>query len=338
MLAFSLLGVFLVAGFIVQASPELAPQAEAAPYATQPQTFCPNVPAQLQNGSFEVPTVAAGAGATVAQEGSQGAGVSRYWRTTATDNLLEYWRNGGNVQAANGGVPIAAAAGSQWAELNANQNSALYQPVATTPGEIIYWGLSHRARASTGSGKDVMEVRIGGNVPSPNSGGAAGGTNNPVVAPTTRNNFPVAANTPIEGLTNVWTQWGGVYVVPPGQTTTYFTFRAVSSISGNVTLGNFIDNITFASAPCLESEKSVTNITSPNSGEVFPGDILEYSVKTSNVGANASSNTYMMDVVPNDTTYVPGSIRVGGVRLSRMPQETIEAGTARIRGTVLAIK
>ncbi|NDB17700.1 MAG: hypothetical protein EB027_00170, partial [Actinobacteria bacterium] len=53
------------------------------------------------------------------------------WSTTASDQQIELWSSGFN------GVP--AAEGGQFAELNANMTSALYQDVATTPGTHVTW-------------------------------------------------------------------------------------------------------------------------------------------------------------------------------------------------------
>lgn len=49
--------------------------------------------------------------------------------------------------------------GNQFVELNANQESSLYQIVDTTPGKMYRWSLSHRGR----SGKDTMALIIGPN-------------------------------------------------------------------------------------------------------------------------------------------------------------------------------
>lgn len=47
--------------------------------------------------------------------------------------------------------------GNQFAELNANEVSTLYQNVSTVGGHIYEWGLSHRGR----EGKDTMALIIG---------------------------------------------------------------------------------------------------------------------------------------------------------------------------------
>ncbi|MER5295586.1 hypothetical protein ABT382_26460, partial [Streptomyces pharetrae] len=79
----------------------------------------------LRNGGFEEPTVS---GVEILPDASQPQAPKHVpgWLTTATDHRIELWRSGFN------GVP--AAEGSQFAELNANQESTLYQDLRTTPG------------------------------------------------------------------------------------------------------------------------------------------------------------------------------------------------------------
>ena len=135
------------------------------------------------------------------------------WSTTASDGLIELWHTGFN------GVP--AGVGTQFAELNATQPSTLYQDVATTPGETIEWSLLHRGRG----GVDVMRVIIG-----------------PPAGPL------VAQGADISDGTTAWGRTTRRYTVPSGQTTTRFGFMAVSAVGG-ASIGNFLDDITFAPVP-----------------------------------------------------------------------------------------
>ncbi|WP_329429911.1 Ig-like domain-containing protein [Streptosporangium sp. NBC_01495] len=182
---------------------------------------CAYAPVNLVNGSFEAPPVA-----TIdwsISDASVNPGVG--WRTTATDNKLEFWRGGAS------GVP--AADGQQFAELNATQVSTLYQDVPTVPGTPMTWSLYHRGRLGT----DVMRVLIG----------APGAT----VA-----QIPAGASSPdISDDDTAWRQYTGVYVVPPGQTITRFAFDSVSAAGGTPTAGNFLDGVMFQTPPCLPMTK-----------------------------------------------------------------------------------
>lgn len=71
------------------------------------------------------------------------------WNTTATDSKIEIWGSGF------GGVP--AYSGSQFAELNANMVSTLYQNFTAAHGAQVEISFAHRGRA----GLDRMRVEIG---------------------------------------------------------------------------------------------------------------------------------------------------------------------------------
>lgn len=178
--------------------------------------ICDYTPVNLANGSFETPPVA-----TIdysIPDASVNPSVG--WHTTATDNKLEFWRGGAS------GVP--AADGQQFAELNANQVSTLYQDLPTVPGTPMTWSLYHRGRLGT----DVMRVLIG----------APGAT----VA-----QIPTGASSPdISDDDTAWRHYTGVYVVPPGQTTTRFAFESVSAAGGTPTAGNFLDGVVFEAPTC----------------------------------------------------------------------------------------
>ncbi|MGV9771074.1 Ig-like domain-containing protein [Streptosporangium sp. NPDC003464] len=183
---------------------------------------CAYRPVNLVNGSFETPPVVAADWNIPDASTNPGVG----WHTTATDNKLEFWRGGAS------GVP--AADGQQFAELNANQVSTLYQDVPTVPGTPMTWSLYHRGRLGT----DVMRVLIG----------APGAT----VA-----QVPTGASSPdISDDNTAWRHYTGVYVVPPGQTTTRFAFESVSAAGGTPTAGNFLDGVVFQTPPCLPMTKS----------------------------------------------------------------------------------
>ncbi|MBB2914137.1 hypothetical protein FHS43_005449 [Streptosporangium becharense] len=177
---------------------------------------CAYEPVNLVNGSFETPPVT-----TIdwnIPDASTNPAVG--WHTTATDRKLEFWPSGAN------GIP--AADGRQFAELNANQVSTLYQDVPTVPGTPMTWSLYHRGRLGT----DVMRVLIG----------APGAT----TAQT-----PTGASSPdISDGNTAWGHYTGVYVVPPGQTTTRFAFESVSAAGGSPTFGNFLDGVAFQTPPC----------------------------------------------------------------------------------------
>jgi LruC domain-containing protein len=178
------------------------------------------------------------------------------WSTTATDSKIELWKSGFN------GVP--AQKGTYFVELNANQSSALYQRICTSPGAEISWSVWHRGR----SGTDDAVVRIGENL-----------TTATIEATMTTG-------------TTAWVQYSGTYTVPAGQQDTYFIFEAVGSGS----VGNFIDNIVItetAAGTCVEPRNKMfyptelTNATItfedqwPYTGDYDFNDlVINYNIKT----------------------------------------------------------
>ncbi|MFG2114394.1 hypothetical protein ACGFRB_17460 [Streptomyces sp. NPDC048718] len=221
----------------------------------------------LVNGSFEQPAVT---DVEFLPDASQTQATKRVpgWRTTASDHLIELWHSGFN------GVPSAD--GVQFAELNANEVSTLYQDLPTTPGTTLYWQLYHRGRL----GNDTMALDIG----------APGNA--------------IEQRRFTDGNT-AWGHYTGTYVVPVGQTTTRFAFRSVSAAGGNRGIGNFLDGIFFGTPPFVVLTKSA----SPT-GPLDIGDVITYRINARNEGGGAAENLVLGDVIPDGTTYLPGSLRI----------------------------
>ncbi|MPQ97585.1 DUF11 domain-containing protein [Modestobacter sp. I12A-02628] len=199
------------------------------------------------------------------------------WLTTATDSFIEFWGSGFNQ--------VPAAVGRQFAELNATQPSTLYQDLPTIPGTTMRWSLRHRGR----EGNDTMAVNIG----------PAGGT--------------LTEQRQITDGRNAWGSHSGLYTVPAGQTTTRFAFAAVSTHRGGLSVGNFLDDVTFGTAACVVATQTVT---SPTGGTwARAGDVLTHTVTASSGGGNPASSAVFTGTLPPGVSYVPGSIRVtsGGV-------------------------
>lgn len=235
--------------------------------AAQDPTSCQGTVA-LTNGGFEAPAIGNATYRLLPEAQVPG------WNTTDSLRQIELWSSGFQ------GVP--AAAGRQFAELNANSPSRLFQDVATTPGQTLSWSLKHRGR----SGTDVMRVMIG--------------------APT---GTLVQSGPTLSDGTSAWGSHTGTYTVPAGQTMTRFAFEAVSSAGGNASVGNFLDDITFGTGPCLITTKSVANLTRGGAtAEV--GDTLRYTVTTRNDGGNPALQSVSDDVLAAGIDYLPGSLKI----------------------------
>ena len=104
---------------------------------------------KLQNGSFEEGQTFTG---TYSQP-DQSAVPS--WNTTAFQGKIELFKK--NTGTYINGVALEPTSGNYAAELNADEESTLYQNVKTTPSSVYEWGLDHGAR----NGTDTMALVIG---------------------------------------------------------------------------------------------------------------------------------------------------------------------------------
>jgi len=177
-------------------------------YVTAPLvTACNN---GFQNPSFEQgPDIGAGTYIITSESNMP------YWRTTATDGMIEQWGNGFN----GGGVNVPAYNGTYFMELEANLYGALYQDVYTSPGTKLSWSFAHRGRF----GADTCLLKIG----TPEN-------------PITQGQF-------IDGEF-AWGVHTGFYTVPAGQYITRVAFDAVGSFGGNQSEGNFLDDVSVQSS------------------------------------------------------------------------------------------
>ncbi|GAA1018421.1 hypothetical protein Aple_074150 [Acrocarpospora pleiomorpha] len=221
----------------------------------------------LANGGFERPVVTGGAWASFPDASQSGANAVPGWRTTSTDHLIEIW-------STRMGVPPVQ--GQQFAELNATQVATLYQDRPTTPGQKLYWRLSHRGRLGT----DTLALDIGD---------PAGPAQQAIMS---------------DGATK-WGTYSGTYTVPAGMTTTRFAFRSVSAAGGNPTYGNFLDDVFFGTAPCV-----IVSKTASPQGPLDVGEEITYRLTAVNKGGGAADNVRLTDTVPAGTTFVPGSLQV----------------------------
>lgn len=106
----------------------------------------------IKNGSFEEPAF------TDKSSPQWVPGPTFDWKTTASDLKIEFGstRKTGTVPHIVGN-PNLQDSGCQFAELNADEESTLYQYATTVGGNVYEWGLSHRGRM----GVDQMAVIIG---------------------------------------------------------------------------------------------------------------------------------------------------------------------------------
>lgn len=64
------------------------------------------------------------------------------------------------------------------------------------------------------------------------------------------------------------------------------------------------------------------------------GDILTYTLTMTNVGTVPANNAVLTDIVPNGTTFVPGTVTINGVPSGANPAVGVPVGTIPVGGTV----
>ncbi|MEH2241464.1 PEP-CTERM sorting domain-containing protein [Nostoc sp.] len=161
----------------------------------------------LINGGFEQPVVSSNK-----SWDSIDASLVPGWKTTATDNKIE-------IQTRR--LFHAGALGTdQYAELNANQVSSLYQDVDTTAGSTMFWRFFHEGR----QGIDTMRLSI-------------------IDLATNNTLFSQLYSTD----NTAWVEYQGATVATGGKTR--WQFDSVSAAGGNPTIGNFLDEVYFAEKP-----------------------------------------------------------------------------------------
>jgi hypothetical protein len=215
---------------------------------------CALPPVALANGDFESPAVS-GAGAT--QPAPQTG-----WSTDDPADVLEFWNVG------------SAYEGDQFIELNATGVDSIWQSVATTPGQTLLWRVAHRSRSFS---YDVMRAAAGAD--------AGSGLGSAVdLVPLAHDGTALANGDPgaadpadLYDDDTAWGVWSGSYTVPPGQTTTRFGFRSITSNGPGI--GNFIDAVLLA----------VPATACPDAADTVAGDPVGIAPLTNDLGSNLTA-------------------------------------------------
>lgn len=156
--------------------------------------------------------------------------------------LIELWSSGFF------GVPSRA--GSNFAELNAQAASRLFQSVCLVTGEQVRWQLSHRGR----EGVDVMSFNIGSTANQ--IGRFATGTTGAGSVQACGGGLITGASCVAPTTTNTWADYTGTFTWSGVSGTQNFGFEAISTATGNNSAGNFLDEIQIFLTPYLEFRAS----------------------------------------------------------------------------------
>ncbi|MEH1938025.1 MAG: hypothetical protein V7L14_30845 [Nostoc sp.] len=165
--------------------------------------------------------------------------------------LIEIWTTGFN--GGSGATSTATNAGNQFAELNAEQASELYQNICLLQNETITFSFLHRGRSSA-TNADVANFLIGLNTdPTSTVFGTFSTTSNGTVTaqPVAQNGatIPSVSN---NNAGNGWVRYSGSVPYTAASGNRPVGFAAVSTAGGDTTVGNFLDEVQFAGKPVVE--------------------------------------------------------------------------------------
>lgn len=234
---------------------------------------------QLENGSFERPTVAINGYHQFLREEQP---EDMVWKTTAPTGSIEIVGRNSGIAAHNLHINnIGVVDGNQCAEINGKDEGALYQDVLTVPGSVLHWELYHKARNPEGF-LNLTKIHLED-------------TMYLVIMPTEKaedyvfTGFQDHINELMKELEDSgyyvkkitdddknWYQSIGDYIVGEGQYLTRFFFVSGETMSGNRTVGNHLDKVSFGSdIPEPDPNKGHLIITKKVTG-LTPEEVKDY--------------------------------------------------------------
>lgn len=147
--------------------------------------------------------------------------------------------------------------GNTYAEMVASEpGRTIYQNLATIPGTLYKIRLKHTSLCK--DNVDQMQVVING-TPIEMTRVAANGKAGDKVGEKSKTIGTRVTNENRRHHSDQWETYEGYYVIPDGQTTTRFGFKAVNYL--NPTKGNLLDDVTFARSYKLSYDKNASDAT-----------------------------------------------------------------------------
>ena len=104
-------------------------------------------------------------------------------------------------------------------------------------------------------------------------------------------------------------------IFSPTNTAKNYLSNSVTSATFQMTTGSetYLPQVVTTAIDVYEPDlRAGVKVVDLNGGTVNPGDILEYTVVGKNIGSDPSVNTFVVDTLEKNITYVPGSIIVTG--------------------------
>ena len=189
--------------------------------------------------------------------------------------------------------------GNTYAEMVASETGrTIYQNLATIPGTLYKIRLKHASLCK--DNVDQMQVVING-TPIEMTRVTANGKAGDKVGEKSTTIATKVTNENRWHHADQWETYEGYYVIPDGQTTTRFGFKAVNYL--DPTKGNLLDDVTFARAYKLSYDKNSTDAT----GEV-PSN--QRGKENTTQPAKSETDGKVSDLVQRTTTHEDGSVTV----------------------------
>lgn len=190
--------------------------------------------------------------------------------------------------------------GNTYAEMVASETGrTIYQNLATIPGTLYKIRLKHASLCK--DNVDQMQVVING-TPIEMTRVAANGKAGDKVGEKSKTIGTRVTNGNRWHHSDQWETYEGYYVIPDGQTTTRFGFKAVNYL--DPTKGNLLDDVTFARAYKLSYDKNASDATGKVPSDETAGTVRQTKARTTGtVKTVADENVRYGSLANGDFSY-----------------------------------
>ena len=234
-----------------------------------------------------------------------------------------------------------SADGNTYAEMVASETGrTIYQNLATIPGTLYKIRLKHASLCK--DNVDQMQVVING-TPIEMTRVAANGKAGDKVGEKSKTIGTRVTNGNRWHHYDQWETYEGYYVIPDGQTTTRFGFKAVNYL--DPTKGNLLDDVTFARAYKLSYDKNAQDATGSVPSNQYGKENTVQPAKSKTTGSvglaadKTASGLTVHDLKKNDKGKVPSNSKADSTQPAafKAPAARTEAIASRAAGDELAV-
>ena len=231
--------------------------------------------------------------------------------------------------------------GNTYAEMVASEpGRTIYQNLATIPGTLYKIRLKHTSLCK--DNVDQMQVVING-TPIEMTRVAANGKAGDKVGEKSKTIGTRVTNENRWHHSDQWETYEGYYVIPDGQTTTRFGFKAVNYL--DPTKGNLLDDVTFARAYKLSYDKNSSDATGSVPSNQYGKENTVQPAKSKTTGSvglaadKTASGLTVHDLKKNDKGRVPSSSKADSTQPAafKAPDAKVETIASRAAGDELAV-